>query len=682
MSQQSPIGRIRNIGIIAHIDAGKTTVTERILYYSGKSHKIGEVHDGQAVMDWMVQEQERGITITSAATSFPWMGCNIQLIDTPGHVDFTIEVERSLRVLDGSVVIFCAVGGVQPQSETVWRQADRYRVPRLAFVNKMDRVGADFHGVVKDIRKRLGANPLPLQIPIGAEDRFTGIVDLITLKALTWDEDSYGIEYEEAEIPDDLAEEAEHLHNELVEAVVEHDDQVLEHYLQGGQVSPEDIRKCVRKAVLSMSIVPVLCGSGLRNKGIQPLMDAVTDFLPSPLDIPPVRGENPQTEEQEERKPSAKEPLAALAFKIQMDEGRKLSYLRVYSGVLQTDSSVLNATLGKKERIARIFEMHAHQRKRITKAPAGSIVGVVGLKEVRTGDTITDPDHPIILEPIDQYVPVMSIAIEPKSTVDQEKILLSLEKLMAEDPTFHVKEDEESGQTIISGMGELHLEVLVNRLLREFNVDANIGRPQVVYRETVTEAAESEAHFERELGGRRHFGHARLRLEPSKRGSGCSFESDLAPGEIPEAVVEAIDQGVKESTISGVIGGYQVVDVRTTLLGATLRDDDISEMAYKIAAAMAFKQACQRAGSVVLEPIMQVEVVVPEEYVSSTIGDINARQGKVLDVAPKRIVTHITTSIPLSKMFGYSTDLRSASKGRGTFTLQFSHFDFMAQRKA
>ncbi|MFC1890265.1 elongation factor G [Thermodesulfobacteriota bacterium] len=681
MSQKTQIGRIRNIGIIAHIDAGKTTVTERILYYSGKSHKIGEVHDGQAVMDWMVQEQERGITITSAATTFPWEGYSIQLIDTPGHVDFTIEVERSLRVLDGSVVIFCAVGGVQPQSETVWHQADRYRVPRLAFINKMDRVGADFHGVIKDIRKKLGANPLPLQIPIGAEDQFIGLVDLITLKALVWNEEAYGIEYEEVEIPDDLAEEAEHLHNELVEAVVEHDDDVLEHFLQDGQVSPEDLRKCVRKAALSMSIVPVLCGSGLRNKGIQPLIDAVTHYLPSPLDMPPVRGENPQTEEQEERRPSVKEPMAALAFKIQMDEGRKLTYLRVYSGVLQTESITLNATFDRKERIARIFEMHAHQRKRIKKAPAGSIVGVVGLKEVRTGDTITDPDHPIILEPIDQYVPVMSIAIEPKSTSDQEKLLLSLEKLMSEDPTFRVREDEESGQTILSGMGELHLEVLVNRLLREFRVDANIGRPQVVCRETITKKAESEAHFDREIGGRTHFGHARLRLEPLKRGSGCSFENDLAPGEVPEEVVEAIGHGVKESAISGVIVGYQVVDVRTTLVGATLRDDDISEMAYKVAASMAFKQACQDAGPVILEPIMQVEVVVPEEYVSSTIGDINARQGKVLDVAPKRVVTHITTSIPLSKMFGYSTDLRSASKGRGTFTLQFSHFDPVAHRK-
>ncbi len=675
------LNRIRNIGIMAHIDAGKTTVTERILYYTGRSYKMGEVHDGEAVMDWMPQEQERGITITSAVTTFPWRGYEIHLIDTPGHVDFTIEVERSLRVLDGAIAVFDAVNGVEPQSETVWHQADKYRVPRLTFVNKMDRVGADYLGTVETMKEKLGTHPALIQIPWGAEDRFRGVVDLIKMKAVIWDEGSLGATFHEIEIPGDISQEAKKFREQLLETLAERNDRLMEKYLSGEDITVEEIKSVLREATLKFELVPVLCGAALRNKGIQPLLDAIVDYLPSPLDVPPITGYNPLTKEYETRLSSEKEPLAALAFKIMMDEGRKLTYLRVYSGTLKPEQEVYNSTKGKKERIARLFRMHANKKERITEVRAGDIVAAAGLKETTTGDTLCAEEKPIILERIEFYEPVTSMAIEPKSRADQEKLDFSLQKIMEEDPTFRVKFDEDTGQTIISGMGELHLEVIVRRLLDDFGVAVNVGKPQVVYRETITQPAEGEGKFEREIEGVMHFGHVCLFLEPKPRGAGFEFCQDMMNGAIPEEFIPAVEAGVRESINSGVVSGYPVVDLRVTLRGGTFRENQSSPLAYQIAAAMAFREGCQKGQPILLEPIMKTEVVVPEEFLGEIIGDLSARKGRIEQIQSRGKVSVILAFVPLREMFGYSTDLRSLSQGRGSFTMQFYQFDRLPEKK-
>jgi len=666
---------------MAHIDAGKTTATERILYYTGRSYKMGEVHDGEAVMDWMRQEQERGITITSAVTTCFWKGHEIHLIDTPGHVDFTIEVERSLRVLDGAVALFDAVGGVEPQSETVWHQADKYRVPRITFINKMDRVGANFSGTVEMMKEKLGARPVLIQLPLGEEERFQGVIDLIKMKAITWDEETLGATFLEVEIPADFLPQARRYRDQLLEALVERSDPLMEKYLGGQEVSVEEIKAILREATLKFELVPVLCGAALRNKGIQPLLDAVVDYLPAPVDIPPVQGFNPKTGKQESRHSSDQEPFAALAFKIMTDEGRKLAYIRVYSGVLRTEQEVYNSTKGKRERVARLFRMHANKKERIREVRAGDIVAAAGLKETATGDTLCDSAYPIILERIDFYEPVTSVAIEPKSRADQEKLEFFLNKLAEEDPTFKAKFDEDTGQTIISGMGELHLEVIVRRLLEDFNVSVNVGRPQVVYRETITQAVEAEGKFEREIEGMVHFGHVRLRLEPSPRGLGVEFSKASADGTIPEAYISSIETGVKESTWNGVVAGYPVVDLKVSLLGGTYRQANASPLAFQVAAAMAFREGCQKAQPVLLEPIMKTEVVVPEEFLGEVIGDLSARKGQIEQIQVKGKVSVVQAFVPLKEMFGYSTDLRSLSQGRGTFTMQFHQFDRVPEKK-
>ena len=674
------LNRIRNIGIMAHIDAGKTTVTERILYYSGRSHKMGEVHDGEAVMDWMRQEQERGITITSAVTTCPWRGHEIHIIDTPGHVDFTIEVERSLRVLDGAIAVFDAVSGVEPQSETVWHQADKYHVPRLTFINKMDRVGADFFATVEMMKDKLGTQPALIQLPIGAEDQFRGVIDLVKMKAITWKEETLGATFQEGEIAADLLPEAMKVRDQLLEKLAEKDDALMEKYLGGQEISPEEIRGVLREATLKFELVPVLCGAALRNKGIQPLLDAVVDYLPAPPDVPPIQGFNPETDEPESRGSSDEEPFAALAFKIMMDEGRKLTYLRVYSGVMRAEQEVYNSTKGKRERVARLFRMHANKKERIPEARAGDIIGAAGLKETSTGDTLCSESHPITLERIDFYEPVTSVAVELRSRADQEKLGLALEKLADEDPTFRVKYDEDTGQTIISGMGELHLEVIVRRLQDDFNVSVNVGKPQVVYRETITEEGEGEGRFEREIEGQIHFGHVRLRLEPSPRGSGLKFDA-AAEGTIPAEFIPAIETGVKESTLNGVIAGYPVVDLKITLLGGTYREGNSTPLAYQVAAALAFRDGCQKAQPVLLEPVMKTEVVVPEDFLGEVIGDLGARKARIEKVQSKGKVSVVEAFVALREMFGYSTDMRSLTQGRGTFTMQFDHFDWMGERK-
>ena len=674
------LNRIRNIGIMAHIDAGKTTVTERILYYSGRSHKMGEVHDGEAVMDWMRQEQERGITITSAVTTCPWRGHEIHIIDTPGHVDFTIEVERSLRVLDGAIAVFDAVSGVEPQSETVCHQADKYHVPRLTFINKMDRVGADFFATVEMMKDKLGTQPALIQLPIGAEDQFRGVIDLVKMKAITWKEETLGATFQEGEIAADLLPEAMKVRDQLLEKLAEKDDALMEKYLGGQEISPEEIRGVLREATLKFELVPVLCGAALRNKGIQPLLDAVVDYLPAPPDVPPIQGFNPETDEPESRGSSDEEPFAALAFKIMMDEGRKLTYLRVYSGVMRAEQEVYNSTKGKRERVARLFRMHANKKERIPEARAGDIIGAAGLKETSTGDTLCSESHPITLERIDFYEPVTSVAVELKSRADQEKLGLALEKLADEDPTFRVKYDEDTGQTIISGMGELHLEVIVRRLQDDFNVSVNVGKPQVVYRETITEEGEGEGRFEREIEGQIHFGHVRLRLEPSPRGSGLKFDA-AAEGTIPAEFIPAIETGVKESTLNGVIAGYPVVDLKITLLGGTYREGNSTPLAYQVAAALAFRDGCQKAQPVLLEPVMKTEVVVPEDFLGEVIGDLGARKARIEKVQSKGKVSVVEAFVALREMFGYSTDMRSLTQGRGTFTMQFDHFDWMGERK-
>jgi len=672
------IDKIRNIGIVAHIDAGKTTLTERILFYTGRIHKMGEVHDGQAVMDWMPEEQEKGITITAAVTQFLWQSHEIHLIDTPGHVDFTIEVERSLRVLDGAIFLFSGVEGVEPQSETIWHQADKYRIPRVAFINKMDRVGADFFAAVEMMKKKLGARPALCQIPLGAEERHRGVIDLVRMCGVVWDEEDLGITYHDVPIPAEMADEAAYRREELLESIVEYDDATMEKYLQGEPVTAEDIDRAVRAGTLALELTPVFCGAAYRNRGVQTLLDAVIKYLPSPADMPPIKGFHPTTKEIVTREPRKDAPLTAFAFKIMMDEGRKLSYLRIYSGTLNAESVVYNASQGQRERVARIFQMHANTRKRIAAAYAGDIVGVVGLKHIRTGDTICDEAHPIVLESIEVYEPVISVAIEPRSIADQERLLDSLEKLSAEDPTFRYRFDEESGQTLISGMGELHLEVLVQRLTREFNVRASIGRPQVVYRETITRAVEEEGEFAREIGGKLQHGKVRLRVEPLERGKGLVFLSALGPEELQNECLEMVEGGFRGSCLSGTLKGYPVVDVKCTLMKAEYREGQSTPLGFRIAAATAFQKAYERAGPILLEPIMSVDILVPEEFSSGVIGDVNARRGRVSEILPRKHIIEIRASIPLSNLFGYSTELRSLSRGRGTFTMQFERFDELA----
>jgi elongation factor G len=676
MPRTTPLERTRNIGIMAHIDAGKTTTTERILYYTGISYKIGEVHEGTAVMDWMVQEQERGITITSAATTCFWRDHRINIIDTPGHVDFTIEVERSLRVLDGAVAVFCAVGGVEPQSETVWRQADRYGVPRIAFVNKMDRTGADFERVVRQIRERLQANPVVLQLPLGAEETFRGIVDLVTMKAVVWEDESLGARYRQEDVPADMQDAAAAAREKLIEAVADVDESLMEKYLDGGAISEAEVRAALRAGTTQMKIVPVLCGSAFKNKGVQPLLDAVVDYLPSPLDIPPVKGTNPNSGAEEERLPSDTEPFTALAFKIMTDPYvGTLTFLRVYAGVMSSGSYVYNSVKGKKERIGRLLKMHANKREEIKEVYAGDIAAAVGLRDTTTGDTLCDESKPIVLERMEFPDPVISIAIEPKTKADQERLGGSLQKLAAEDPSFRIATNQETGQTLISGMGELHLEIIVDRLLREFRVDANVGKPQVAYKETIRKTAEYEEKFVRQTGGRGQYGHCVLRIEPLPAGGGFEFVDGTKGGVIPREYIPAIEKGVREAMESGVLAGYPVVDVKVTVTFGSYHEVDSSEMAFKIAGSMAFKGAMAQASPVVLEPIMSVEVVTPEEFMGDVIGDLNRRRGRIAGQEPRGNTQVISATVPLAEMFGYATDLRSRTQGRATFTMQFSHYE-------
>ncbi|RKO65897.1 elongation factor G [Desulfofundulus salinus] len=675
MARQFPLERTRNIGIMAHIDAGKTTTTERILFYTGRVHKMGEVHDGAATMDWMVQEQERGITITSAATSCQWRDHCINIIDTPGHVDFTVEVERSLRVLDGAVAIFCSVGGVEPQSETVWRQADKYGVPRIAYINKMDRVGADFFRSMAMIRERLGANPVAIQLPIGAEDSFVGVVDLIRNKAIIYVDD-LGTRSKETAIPEEMRELVAEYREKLLEAVAESDEELMIKYLEGEELTEEEIKRGIRKATLAVKMIPVLCGSSFKNKGVQPLLDAIVDFLPAPTDIPAIRGLNPETGVEDKRVARDDEPFSALAFKIMADPYvGKLTFFRVYSGKVTSGSYVYNSTKSRRERIGRILRMHANHREEIDEAYAGDIVAAVGLKETTTGDTLCDEKHPIVLESMDFPEPVISVAIEPKTKADQDKMGVALSKLAEEDPTFRMHTDPETGQTIISGMGELHLEIIVDRLMREFKVEANVGRPQVAYKETIREKVEAEGKFIRQTGGRGQYGHVVLEIEPLERGAGYEFVSKIVGGVVPKEYIPAIDAGVKEAMENGVLAGYPVVDVRVTLVDGSYHEVDSSEMAFKIAGSIAFKNGAQKAKPVLLEPIMKVEVVVMEEYMGDVIGDLNARRGRIEEMERRGNAQVIHAYVPLAEMFGYATDLRSRTQGRGTYTMQFSHYE-------
>lgn len=674
--ERVPLEKTRNIGIMAHIDAGKTTTTERILYYTGVTYKIGEVHEGTAVMDWMVQEQERGITITSAATTCFWKDHRINIIDTPGHVDFTIEVERSLRVLDGAVAVFDAVAGVEPQSETVWRQANKYGVPRIAFMNKMDRVGADFFMSVKTMVDRLGANPVPIQIPIGAEDKFRGPIDLVRGKAIYFDDETLGAKYVEDEIPQEFLPKAREYREKMLEALADVDENIMEKFLGGEEITEEEIKRAIRKGTIEMRITPVLCGSAFKNKGVQMLLDAIVDYLPSPLDIPPVRGTNPSDGSEIERKASPDEPFAALAFKIMTDPYvGQLTFIRVYSGVLSAGSYVYNSTKDTKERIGRLLRMHANKREEIKEVAAGDIAAAVGLKNTLTGDTLCDEKAPIILEAIEFPEPVISVAIEPKTKADQEKLSQSLAKLAQEDPSFRVSFDEETGQTIIAGMGELHLEIIVDRLLREFKVSANVGKPQVAYKETIRAAAKAEGKFVRQSGGRGQYGHVVIEIEPAETGKGFEFVNKIVGGTIPREYIPAVEKGIKEALDSGVLAGYPVVDVKATLFDGSYHEVDSSEMAFKIAGSMAFKEAAKKAKPVLLEPIMSVEVVTPEEYMGDVMGDLNARRGKIQSMEKRGNSQVIRAEVPLSEMFGYATDLRSKTQGRATYTMQFSRYE-------
>ena len=658
---------------MAHIDAGKTTTTERILFYTGKTHKIGEVHDGAATMDWMVQEQERGITITSAATTCFWKNNRINIIDTPGHVDFTVEVERSLRVLDGSVTVFCAKGGVQPQSETVWRQADKYHVPRMCYVNKMDTTGADFFSCVEQMRDRLKANAIPVQIPVGAEDQFKGIVDLIKMRAFIH-KDDLGKEIEETDVPEELKAKAEEFRAQMVEAAAEQDDELMMKYLDGGELTPDEIRKGLRKGTLDCKIMPVCCGSSYKNKGVQELLDNIIYYMPSPLDIPAIKGVNPDTGEEEDRKPSDEEPFAALAFKIATDPFvGKLCFFRVYSGTLETGTTVLNSNKDKKERFGRILLMHSNHREDIDKVYAGDIAAAVGLKDVTTGESLCDPAHPIVLESMEFPEPVISVAIEPKTKADQEKMGIALSKLAEEDPTFKTYTNQETGQTIISGMGELHLDIIVDRLKREFKVECNVGAPQVAYKETIRNKVKAQGKFIRQSGGKGQYGDVWLELEPLEPGKGIEFESKIVGGAVPKEYIKPTEDGFREACNTGIIAGYPVVDVKATLVDGSYHEVDSSEMAFKIAASMAFKEACKQAKPVLLEPIMRVEIVVPEEYMGDVIGDVNSRRGRLEGMEAKNGMQHIHCFIPLSEMFGYATDLRSRTQGRGTYSMEPSH---------
>jgi len=671
------LDRVRNIGIMAHIDAGKTTTTERILYYTGRTHKMGEVHEGAAVMDWMAQEQERGITITSAATTAFWRDFRINIIDTPGHVDFTVEVERSLRVLDGAIAVFDSVAGVEPQSETVWRQADGYGVPRIAFINKMDRVGADFFAAVQSMVDRLGAKAVPIQLPIGTEEHFRGVVDVIEMQGVVWD-DALGMEPKTIEIPTELQEQAEAYHHQLIDAVAEQDEELLETYLTDeAAVTPEMIRRALRKATLAITLTPVLLGSAFKNKGVQPLLDAVVDYLPSPLDVPPIHGIDPRTEHELSRRPAEDEPFSALAFKVMSDPYvGKLTYFRVYSGKVAAGDRVLNVTTGKTERIGRLLQMHANHREEREEIGAGEIVAAVGLKATTTGDTLATETAPIRLESMTFPDPVISVAIEPKTKADQDKLAQALGRLSEEDPTFRVRSDEETGQTIIAGMGELHLEIIVDRLMREFNVNANVGRPQVAYRETVGKRVDKvEGRFVRQTGGRGQYGHAVINMEPSEPGEGYEFIDKIVGGKIPREYISSVDLGIQEAMESGVLAGFPVVDIRIELVDGSYHDVDSSEMAFKIAGSMAFKNASQRAKPKILEPIMAVEVVTPEEYLGDVMGDLNSRRGRVEGLEPRGNAQAIRARVPLATMFGYATDLRSTTQGRATFTMQFDRYE-------
>jgi elongation factor G len=674
MANQIPLDKVRNIGIMAHIDAGKTTTTERILFYTGRVHKIGEVHDGAATMDWMIQEQERGITITSAATTCHWKGYNINIIDTPGHVDFTVEVERSLRVLDGAIAVFCSVAGVEPQSETVWRQADKYGVPRIAYINKMDRVGANFLNGVEMIKTRLGANAVPVQLPIGAEEKFKGIVDLVTQKAYFYIDD-LGTRSDEVSIPDDMLDDVAIYREKIIEAVAESDDELMMKYLEGEEITVDDLKRGIRKATLAVKIIPVFCGSSFKNKGVQALLDGVIDYLPSPIDVPPVTGLNPETGNEEQRKPNDNEPFSALAFKIMTDPYvGKLSFFRVYSGVLKSGSYVYNATKGKRERVGRLLKMHANHREEVSQVSTGEIVAAVGLKNASTGDTLSDEKNVIILESMQFPEPVISVAIEPKTKQDQEKMSIVLQKLSEEDPTFKVHIDDETGQTIISGMGELHLEIIIDRLLREFKVDANVGKPQVSYKETIRKPVKAEGKFIRQSGGRGQYGHVVVEFEPVEPGHGYVFENKIVGGVIPKEYIPAVDAGIREAMESGVIAGYPTIDIKATLVDGSFHDVDSSEMAFKIAGSIAFKKAVPKANPCLLEPIMKVEVVIPDEYLGDVISDISGRRGKVEGMEPRAGGQVVRGFVPLAEMFGYATDLRSKTQGRGTYVMQFDHY--------
>ncbi len=682
MARTTPLDRYRNIGIMAHIDAGKTTTTERILFYTGVSHKLGEVHDGAAVMDWMEQEQERGITITSAATTCFWAGMaqqfpehRINIIDTPGHVDFTIEVERSLRVLDSAVAVFCAVGGVEPQSETVWRQANKYGVPRMAFINKMDRAGADFLRVVEQIRERLGCNPVPVQIPIGAEENFKGVIDLVRMKAIHWLDDTQGVDFELRDIPEDLLPVAEKWRENMIEAAAESDDVLLDKYLETGELSDDEIRAGLRARTLRNEIVLALCGSAFKNKGVQAMLDAVIEYLPSPIDVPAIRGILDDDETEAERPASDDAPFAALAFKIATDPFvGNLTFFRVYSGVLNSGDTIYNSVKGKKERIGRILQMHSNDREEIKEVRAGDIAAAVGLKDVTTGDSLVDLKNIITLERMEFPEPVIAVAVEPKTKPDQEKMGIALQKLAKEDPSFRVKTDEESGQTIISGMGELHLDIIVDRMRREFNVEANVGKPQVAYRETIRASVDQEGKFVRQSGGRGQYGHVWIKIEPQKAGEGYEFVNNVVGGNVPREYIPAVGKGIKEQMLSGVLAGYPVVDVKVTLYDGSYHDVDSSEMAFKIAGSMAFKEGARKAKPVLLEPIMAVEIVTPDDYMGDVNGDLNRRRGVLQGMDESAAGKIIKAEVPLAEMFGYATDLRSMSQGRATYSMEFGKY--------
>jgi len=671
-----PLERCRNIGIMAHIDAGKTTTTERILFYTGRTHRIGEVHEGTATMDWMEQEQERGITITSAATTCTWRDIRINIIDTPGHVDFTAEVERSLRVLDGAVAVFDAVHGVQPQSEKVWRQADKYGVPRICFINKIDKMGADFEHAVDTLRKRLNAKPVAIQIPIGQEDKFRGVVDLINMKAVVWKDETMGAEYVVEEIPAELQKKAEAFHAQLVETVAENDDELLHKFLEGETIKPEELRASLRRSTIALKVFPVVVGTSFKNKGVQPLLDAVVDYLPSPLDIGLTKGTTPGTDQELTRKPDDKEPFSALAFKIMADPFvGQLTFIRVYSGQLKSGDSVLNPRTGKDERIGRLLKMHANKREDIQEILAGDICAAVGLKNVGTGDTICEERHPILLESIQFAVPVISVAVEPKTKADQEKMGMALSRLAQEDPTFKVHTDPDSGQTIISGMGELHLEIIVDRMMREYKVEAGVGKPQVAYRETIRKKSEAEGKYIRQTGGKGQYGHAKIRLEPQEPGTGYEFVNDIVGGSVPKEFIKPIDQGIREAMEGGILAGYPMVDVKAILYDGSYHDVDSNEMAFKIAGSMAFKEAARRASPVLLEPVMAVEVVTPEDYAGTIMGDLSSRRGRIEGMEHRAGSQVIKSIVPLAEMFGYATHMRSSTQGRAEYSMHFARYE-------